>query len=169
MSKNHRWAGVALALLTATGCGSGTDRPTDSLIPTSVRWLEATVTQRSSALGHRSKDRTLRAVVVTNPAVVHAVEDAVNALPVAHPEGPIPSCPVYSPPFVHLTFRMTASSAAFAEVVAADEACVRRGGATAWVTTPHVHRLELTDTLAPKGKSLIDRIEAALGHRLGLP
>jgi len=146
------------------------DQPsTDSLIPTNARWLQATVTQRSSPLRHRSKERTLRTVVITNPAVVHDVADAVDALSLAHPEGPIPSCPVYSPPFVHLTFRKTASSTTLAEVVAADEPCVRRGGATAWITTSRVHRLELTDTGAPRGKSLIDRIEEALGYRLHLP
>lgn len=158
----------ASALVAATGCGGGTKRPADSLIPGRARWLEATVTQRSSPLGHRSKERTLRSVVATNPSVVQAVAQAVNALPLAHPEGPAPSCPVYSPPVVHLAFRKTASSATLAQVVAADEACVRRGGATVLITTARVNRLELTDTLVPRRKSLIDLIEAALGHRLGL-
>jgi hypothetical protein len=159
----------ASALIAATGCGSRTDRAADSLIPTSARWLEATVTQRSSPLQPRSKERTLRTVVATNPSVVQAVAQSVNALPLANPEGPAPSCPVYSPPFVHLTFRKTAaSSATLAEVVAADEACVRRGGATVLITTARVNRLDLTDTLAPRRKSLIDLIEAALGRRLGL-
>jgi hypothetical protein len=84
----------------ATGCGSGTDRPAYSLIPTSARWLDATVTKRSSPLRHRSKERTFRTVVATNPSVVQAVAQAVNTLPLAHAEGPVPSCPVYSPPVV---------------------------------------------------------------------
>jgi hypothetical protein len=167
-------ASLWIALVAATGCGGGTDRPADSLIPTSARWLEVTVTQRSSPLRYRSKERTLRTVVATNPAIVHAVADAVNALPRAHPEGPVASCPIYSPPFVHLTFRTTASSAALARVLIDTEECGRAGGATAWINTVNDRTLvnersrELTDSRAPNGRKLIDHIEAALGHRLHL-
>jgi hypothetical protein len=56
-----------------------------------------------------------------------------------------------------------------AKVLISTETCVRGGAATAWIiATTHRHELGLTDTLAPKGKSLIDLIEAALGHRLHL-
>jgi hypothetical protein len=150
------------------GCGGGTIRPADSNIPASARWLMATVTWQPTLVQARPKTRTLRTVVATNPSVVHAVARAVNALPIAHPEGHYPSCPAHRPPFVHLTFRNTASSATLARVLIETDACTRSGGATAWITISRVHQFELTDTRAPKGKSLTNLIEAALGHRLHL-
>jgi hypothetical protein len=144
-------------------------RPADSLVPASARWLEATVTRRSSFL-KAAKLRTLRTVVATNPSVVQAVAKAVNALPLAEPAGPVPACPAIGQPapVVHLTFSSPPFSAVLAGVVIGTYWCVRGGEATASITTPRAHKVLLSDTLAPRGKSLADLLEAALGHRLHL-
>jgi hypothetical protein len=95
-------------------------RPADSLVPSSAGWLKATVTQRTSLFTRRSKRRTLETVVVSDPAVVQGVAQAVNALPLAEPAGPFPSCPLITrpSPFVRLSFRTSALTPARAAVLA---------------------------------------------------
>jgi hypothetical protein len=150
-------------------------RQADSLVPGNAKWLKATVTQRTSLFTARAKRRTLQTVLVSDPPVVHAVAQAVNALPFAEPAGPAPSCPAVTEPraFVHLTFRASALSAALAKVLVENNGCSRGGEASVWIRVRDHQEVALTDHLgglvvALEGTSLIDRIEQPLGHRLHL-
>jgi hypothetical protein len=149
-------------------------RPADSLIPASARWLQASVTKRTRD-GTKPVRMTLRRVVTDAPLAVHAVAAAVNALSVAEPAGPEPSCPVEpveAAPVLHLTFRAAASSPTLGTVVVEKDECGRGGEASAWVRIAPHPEVALTDhpalAFAREGTSLLDGVEAALGHRLGL-
>jgi hypothetical protein len=149
-------------------------RPVYSLAPATATWLEATVTKRN--LGLHALSRTIRRVVIADPSVVQRVAAAVNALPVAEPAGPSPQCPLesYPPPLLHLTFRASARSVVLATVVAIATVaeCGRGGEATAKIRVGHHREVALTDhiglVITREGTSVIERVEAALGHRLHL-
>lgn len=157
-------------------------RPANSLVPSSVRWLEVTVVEPAihGFRGEPSRPRRTRSLITAAVHTVQTVARAVNELPVAEPTGPSPSCPAmslantFASPKVILTFRKISSGSYLAEVITdSGYVCSRAGEASAKITTSELPGgLLLTDHLnsitVPKGASLANRIEAALDHRLHL-
>jgi hypothetical protein len=159
-------------------------RPEDSLVPTSARWLQATIIEpafRAFNPGERSHARrTTHSHTATAARTLLGVARAVNELPVAEPGGASPGCPAlsvantYGAPRFRLTFRASARGRPLAVVIGrSGYVCERGGAATAKITTPKLPRgLLLTDHLngvsVAKGEGLSERLEAAFDHTLHL-
>jgi len=156
----------------------------DSLVPTSARWLQATVIEpafRAFNPGERSHARrSTHGQITTAAGTVLGVARAVNELPVAEPGGAFAKCPAlsvantYGAPTFRLTFRASTRGRPLAVVIGrSGYVCDRGGAATAKITTPTLPRgLLLTDHLngvvVAKGEGLSERLEAAFGHTLRL-
>lgn len=159
-------------------------RPEDSLVPTSARWLQATIIEpafRASNPGERSHARrTTHSYTATAVGTLLDAARAVNELPVAEPSGAFPGCPAlsvantYGAPSFRLTFRASARGGLLAVVIGqSGYVCDRGGAATAKITTPALPRgLLLTDHLngvaVVNREGLSERLEAAFDHTLHL-
>lgn len=159
-------------------------RPSESLVPTTARWLKVTITEpvfRALNPGESSRAWTnVRSYIATTAGMVHRVATAVNELAVAEPGGAEPACPAmsvantYGAPSFRLAFRGPASGRTLAVVRGkSGYVCERAGEATAKITTAKLpHGLLLTDHLnrvtVARGKGLTEYIEAAFGHTLQL-